>query len=162
MAAERLRLSRRASRRNTSHSSGPVEALTEVMTGRIDFYFLPIAPALTLIRDGKLTCAGGEHRQARAPPCPNVPTTAEAGYHGRRLRVLGRAVPAREDARAPSCNKLHDETRKALDVASVQERLAKLGVQPMPMNIEQFDKFFRDDVAATIKLGKDIGITAED
>ena len=25
---------------------GPVEALTEVMAGRIDFYFLPVAPAI--------------------------------------------------------------------------------------------------------------------
>ena len=33
---------------------GPVEAFTEVMTGRIDFYYLPIAPALPNIRDGPL------------------------------------------------------------------------------------------------------------
>src|SRR5262249_5324980 len=32
---------------------GPVEALTEVMAGRIDYYFLPIAPALALIQQGK-------------------------------------------------------------------------------------------------------------
>ena len=33
---------------------GPVEALTETMTGRIDFYFLPVAPALPLINEGKV------------------------------------------------------------------------------------------------------------
>src|SRR6516225_4702429 len=33
---------------------GPVEAFTEVMTGRVDFYYLPIAPALPNIRDGKV------------------------------------------------------------------------------------------------------------
>ena len=32
---------------------GPVEAFIEVMTGRIDFYYLPIAPALPNMRDGR-------------------------------------------------------------------------------------------------------------
>jgi len=30
------------------------EAMTEVMTGRVDFYFCPVFPALPLINDGKL------------------------------------------------------------------------------------------------------------
>ncbi len=44
-AAERLRL---AAGINVQHIPfrGPVEAFTEVMTGRVDFYYLPIAPAL--------------------------------------------------------------------------------------------------------------------
>jgi tripartite-type tricarboxylate transporter receptor subunit TctC len=52
-AAERLRL---ASGINVQHIPfrGPVEAFTEVMTGRVDFYYLPIAPALSNIRDGKV------------------------------------------------------------------------------------------------------------
>jgi hypothetical protein len=37
--------------------------------------------------------------------------------------------------------------------------LAKLGVQTQPMSVEEFDKFFRDDLAATVKLGKDANIT---
>ena len=51
--AERLRL---ATKLNVQHIPfrGPVEAFTEVMAGRIDFYFLPIAPALPVIRDGKV------------------------------------------------------------------------------------------------------------
>ena len=41
---------------------------------------------------------------------------------------------------------------------AVQERLAKLGVQPMPMSVDEFAKFFRDDIAATVKLAKDINL----
>lgn len=53
MAAERLRV---ASGIEAQHIPfrGPVEAFTEVMAGRIDFYFLPIAPALPVISDGKV------------------------------------------------------------------------------------------------------------
>ena len=57
---------------------GPVEALTEVMAGRIDYYFLPLAPALALIKDGKVT-ALAVSSDKRAPSLPDVPTTAEIG-----------------------------------------------------------------------------------
>jgi tripartite-type tricarboxylate transporter receptor subunit TctC len=53
-------------------------------------------------------------------------------------------------------NRLHEEMQKALHVTAVQERLATFGVEPMPMSVEQFDKFYRDDVAATVKLARDI------
>src|SRR5262249_3867094 len=33
---------------------GAPEALTEVITGRVDFYFCPILPAMPLLQDGKL------------------------------------------------------------------------------------------------------------
>jgi len=55
-------------------------------------------------------------------------------------------------------NKLHQETQKALQTASVQERLAKLGIEPLTMTPEEFDKYFRDDVLATMKLAKEAGI----
>jgi tripartite-type tricarboxylate transporter receptor subunit TctC len=42
----------------------------------------------------------------------------------------------------------------ALDMPAVQEKLRNLGVQPDPMSPDQFAKFFADDVAATIEIGK--------
>ena len=45
---------------------GPVEALTEVMAGRIDYYFLPLAPALGADQGRQGHGAGGQLRQARA------------------------------------------------------------------------------------------------
>jgi hypothetical protein len=40
----------------------------------------------------------------------------------------------------------------------IQERLAKLGVLPQPMSVEQFERFVQDDLAATVKLAKDANI----
>src|SRR5204862_7475166 len=57
---------------------GAPEALTEVMTGRIDMYFCPITPALPLIRDGKLLALAVSSSK-RASALPDVPTTVEAG-----------------------------------------------------------------------------------
>ncbi len=58
---------------------GPTEALADLMTGRIDFYFLPIAPALPLIKQGKVMALAVSTPQ-RARLLPEVPTIAEAGY----------------------------------------------------------------------------------
>jgi tripartite-type tricarboxylate transporter receptor subunit TctC len=155
MAAERLRL---AAGLNVQHIPfrGPVEAFTEVMTGRVDFYYLPIAPALPNIKDGKVV-ALAVSTPTRAPTLPDVPTAAEAGYpDAQYLFWGGLALPAKTPRAI--VDRLHDETQKALALPAVQERLVKLGVQPMPMSVDQFDKFYRDDIASTVKLAKDINL----
>jgi len=40
----------------------------------------------------------------------------------------------------------------------LHEKLAKLGVEPAQMSIEEFDKFFRDDFKATAELAKQAGL----
>jgi tripartite-type tricarboxylate transporter receptor subunit TctC len=151
MAAERLRVAAGIDAQHIPFR-GPVEAFTEVMAGRIDFYFLPIAPALTVIADGKVV-ALAVSTPKRAPSLPTVPTVAEAGYpDAEYLFWGGLSAPAKTPRHI--VDKLHDETQKALNLPVIAERLAKLGVQPQPMSVEQFDEFFRDDVAATVKLAK--------
>jgi tripartite-type tricarboxylate transporter receptor subunit TctC len=154
-AAERLRL---ATGIDVQHIPfrGPVEAFTEVMTGRVDFYYLPIAPALPNIRNGKIV-ALAVSTPKRAPTLPDVPTVVEAGYpDARYLFWGGLAVPTKTPRGI--VNRLHEETQKALNVPAVQEKLATFGVEPMPMSVEQFGKFYRDDVAAIVKLAKDINL----
>ena len=79
---------------------GPVEAFTEVMTGRVDFYFLPVAPAMPNIQDGKLV-ALAVSTPKRAPMLPNVPTVAEAGYPEAQYLFWGGSA-SRRRRRAPS------------------------------------------------------------
>jgi tripartite-type tricarboxylate transporter receptor subunit TctC len=55
-------------------------------------------------------------------------------------------------------DRLYEETRKALAAASVQDRLVKLGVEPMAMSPAEFDAYFREEVRSTVKLAKDVGI----
>jgi tripartite-type tricarboxylate transporter receptor subunit TctC len=139
---------------------GPVEAFTEVMTGRVDFYYLPIAPALPNIKEGKVVALAVSTAQ-RAPALPEVPTVGEAGYpEAQYLFWGGLALPAKTPAAI--VERLHDETRKALAVPAVQERLSQLGVQPMPMTSNQFAKFFHDEIAATVKLAKEINLVPTD
>ena len=76
--AERFRRSARIDAVHVPFKGAP-EALTEVVAGRLDFYFSPIAPALPLLREGKvLALAVGSAK--RASILPDLPTTLEAGF----------------------------------------------------------------------------------
>jgi tripartite-type tricarboxylate transporter receptor subunit TctC len=154
-AAERLRI---AAGINVQHIPfrGPVEAFTEVMTGRVDFYYLPIAPALPHIRDGKVVALAVSTPE-RAPTLPNVPSVVEAGYpEARYLFWGGLAFPAKTPRAI--IDRLHQETNKALAVPAVRDRLTALGVQVKTMSVGEFDKMFRDEIATTVKLAKDINL----
>ena len=55
-------------------------------------------------------------------------------------------------------DRLHAETPKALAGPAVPERLAACGVEPLPLTVDEFGKFYRDDVAAIVKLAKDVNL----
>jgi tripartite-type tricarboxylate transporter receptor subunit TctC len=156
LAAERFRL---AAKLDVQHIPfrGPVEAFTEVRAGRIDYYFVPITPAMPVIKDKQVT-ALAVSTPMRAPALPDVPTIVEAGYPDATYLFWGGVSLPAKTSRA-IVDKLHDEVAKALQVKSVQERLAQIGVQLQPMSVDAFDKFFRDDVAAMVKLAKDVNLT---
>jgi tripartite-type tricarboxylate transporter receptor subunit TctC len=159
MAAERLRLAASIDVRHIPFR-GPVEAFTEVISGRLDFYFLPIVPALPNIKTNKVV-ALAVSTPTRAPLLSDVPTVLEAGYPSAQYLFWGGIAFPAGTPRA-IINRLHDETRKALSQPAVQERLAALGVQPMPMSVEEFTRFVREDVASTVKLARDINLVAKD
>jgi tripartite-type tricarboxylate transporter receptor subunit TctC len=154
-AAEKLRL---ATGINVQHIPfrGPVEAFTEVMTGRVDFYYLPITPALPNIREGKIVALAVSTPQ-RAPALPEVQTVAEAGYpDAEYLFWGGLAFPAKTPRSI--VERLHAETNKALAVPAVRERLTQLGVLPRPMGVDEFTTFFHNEIKSTVKLAKDINL----
>jgi tripartite-type tricarboxylate transporter receptor subunit TctC len=154
MAGERLRLAAGIDVQHIPFRGA--EGLAEVMAGRIDYYFIPIAPAAPLIADGKLTVLAVSTPK-RAPSLTNAPTIAEAGYPAAEYLFWGGlSVPAKTPR--DIVNKLHDETQKALNMPAVADSLAKLGVQPQPMSVDELGKFVLDDMTATVKLAKDAHI----
>jgi tripartite-type tricarboxylate transporter receptor subunit TctC len=70
---------------------GGPEAITEVITGRVEFFFAPVGVALPYIRDGKLA-ALAVNSAKRSAVLPEVPTISEAGIKN---AVLDRRIPAR-------------------------------------------------------------------
>ena len=157
MAGERFRL---ATRIDVRHIPFRENGLAEVMAGRIDFYFIPLAAAASALGSGKLTVLAVSTAK-RSPLLPDVPTVAEAGYPGAKSDFwVGLSAPAKTPMGV--VKKIHDATEQALQVPAVKEHLAKIGVEPELMSVEQFGKFFKDDYDATLQLAKDAGIKPTD
>jgi tripartite-type tricarboxylate transporter receptor subunit TctC len=155
LAAERFRLSAGIDAQHIPFR-GPNEAFTEVMAGRIDFYFLPLAPALPLVKEGQLV-ALAVSTDTRATALPDVPTTMELGLKDSAyLFWTGIFVPAKTPREI--VDRIHSESVKAMQLPVVQERLAKVGSEPMPMSVDEFGKYFREDVLATAQLMQRVGV----
>ncbi|MBI3533756.1 MAG: tripartite tricarboxylate transporter substrate binding protein [Burkholderiales bacterium] len=135
---------------------GSAEAVTEVIAGRVDYYFSPVAPVIGQIKSGQLLAlAVGSPR--RTGTLPDVPTTTEAGVPGSEFNFwIGMMAPAKTPR--DIVNRLHDEVVKALASPDVKERFAKLGADAWTLKPEQFDAYIKDEIASNAKLVKAAGL----
>jgi tripartite-type tricarboxylate transporter receptor subunit TctC len=157
MAGEKFRLAAKISVRHVPFKEG---GLVQVMAGTIDFYFLPLAAAASALKNPNLTVLLVSS-QKRSPLLPNVPSVVDAGLPDAVFRFWnGLSAPAQTSP--DIIQALHDGTQKAIDNAAVQEKLAKLGVEPARMSVQEFKKFFEEDFAATTQLARQAGIKAVD
>ena len=131
---------------------GSPEAITEVMTGRVDMYFAPISAALPLIRDGKLLALAVSSSK-RAAALPDVPTTVEAGVPDSDFDFwVGAFMPKKTPREIVA--KMHDETVKAINNPATQEKLKTIGVETMIMTPEAFDARIAKEVVIAKELTK--------
>jgi tripartite-type tricarboxylate transporter receptor subunit TctC len=132
---------------------GAAEAVTEVVAGRIDFSPQLPTTTLPLISDGKLRPLAVS-AQKRIASLPDVPTIVEAGLQPDAIYPFysGLFLPAKTPRAI--VERMHAEAEKAIKAPEVQARFTKLGVEPLPMTIDLFAKFFRQDVEAATALVK--------
>lgn len=135
---------------------GTPEALGDVIAGRVEYYFCPITAALAQVKSGKVT-ALAVSTPKRSAMLPDVPTTVEAGFpKSEYVLWVGMWLPAKTPQ--PIVQKLHAATVKALGDPEVKERLARLGADPMPMSMPEFESFMRSEVDDAIRIAKAAGI----
>ncbi len=154
-AAERFLLSAGIKATHIPFNSGPA-ALTEVMTGRVDFCFIGISSAMPFIKNGQLLPLAVSSKK-RSPSLPEVPTTIASGYPDSDYTFWnGMLAPAKTPR--PIVDRLHAEVQKALALPAVQEKLATQGVEPMPLSSEQFDAMIAKEIVSNIDLAKAAGL----
>jgi tripartite-type tricarboxylate transporter receptor subunit TctC len=138
---------------------GTPEALTEVLAGRVDYYFCPVNAVLQLVSDKKLLgLAMGSTKRSAA--LPNLQTTLEAGVPNSDYNFwVGMAAPSKTPREVVS--RLHQATIKALEDKEVRSSMAKLGAEPMPMGLDEFATYIRNEVKTNAALVKAAGITAQ-
>ena len=135
---------------------GTPEALTEILTGRVDYYFCPVISVLQFIKEGKLLAlAAGSTKRSSA--LPDVATTLEAGIPNSDYNFwVGMMVPAKTPR--DIVTKLYQNTLKALQAPDLKERMAKIGAEPMLMTPQEFDAYIKMEIDTNAALVKAAGI----
>jgi len=154
-AAERLRLAAGFDAVHVPFRGGP-EALTEVMTGRVDFMSIGISSGLPLIRSGRLIPLAVSTLK-RSTALPEVPTTIEAGYPDSDYTFWnGMLVPAKTPRAL--INRLHEETLKVLRQPGVIEKFKPQGIEPMLLTPAEFDALIAKEIQDNIAIVKAAGL----
>jgi tripartite-type tricarboxylate transporter receptor subunit TctC len=155
LSAERFRVSAGVEAVHVPFKGG-AEAMTEVIAGRSDFFFGPVALVLPQVQEGKLT-ALAVNSAKRSTALANVPTTLEAGFANAEYPLwLGMFLPAKTPREI--VDRLNRETLKALQEPKVRDKLAALGFDPMIMTPAEFAAHVEKEIAVNAALVKAAGL----
>lgn len=155
ISAERFRMAAGIQATHIPYKGGP-EAITDILGGRIDFYFCPISTALPLIRDGRAV-ALVVSTPTRASDLPDVPTPTEAGFANADTIVWYGVFMPSKTPRA-IVDKFNAAAVKVLATPAMKAKLKQLAVDPMPMTPVQIDQLVVKELSSNEKLIKAAGI----
>jgi tripartite-type tricarboxylate transporter receptor subunit TctC len=157
ISAEKFRL---AAGIETTHVPyrGGAEVIADILGGRLDFYFCPLATALPLIREGRVRALVVSSTK-RVAELPDVPTPIEAGLiNADSPTWIGVFMPAQTPR--DIIDKFHAAGVKVLTDPATQESLRKMGVEAAPMSPAEMDDLVKRDIAANGAVIRAAGITA--
>ena len=133
-------------------------AVNDVMSGQVQFTFVDLGNAMAQAKGGTLRPIAITAPQ-RNPLVPDWPTLAEVlpGYD----ITAWFAIAAPAGTPKPIVDKLYAATAKALASAEVKDKLATIGLAPMPMTPEELSRFIVSEVSKWTRLTKEAGIEPE-
>jgi tripartite-type tricarboxylate transporter receptor subunit TctC len=135
---------------------GGGEVIADILGGRIDFYFCPLANALPLIREGQVR-ALVVSTPKRVADLPDIPTPVDIGLKDADSAIwFGVLAPSKTPR--DIVDKLHAAGAKVLADPATQEGLKKLGIEPMPMTPGEMDALVKRETADYLALIKAAGI----
>ena len=138
---------------------GIPEALTDLISGRTQFFLSPLSSAVALVRDGKIRALAVTAKK-RVAVYNDVPTLAESGLPGYEWNSWSGLLAPAKTPRAV-IDKLNREITRILAQPEIQQRLLAMGAETAPTTPAEFDKLITEQVAMTIKLARQAGIKPE-
>lgn len=131
---------------------GVAQAMSEIITGQVQFLISSLPNTLPLVRQGKLV-ALGVSSPSRMPAIPDIPTIAESGLPGYQWEGwYGLLAPGKTPR--PIIARLNKDISRVLTLPELAQRWADLGAQAAPNTPEQFDKMIAAEVALITKLAR--------
>jgi len=138
-------------------SVGP--AIADVVAGQIQSTMTSLAPALPLVKAGRLKVLGSAAAK-RSAMLPEVQTFAEAGVSDV-VVTNWYSVVSTGGTPAPVLKRLLDELHRALATNDMRERLLSAGLEPAPNTPEQFRKMISAEVERWKRVVQSAGIKTE-
>jgi tripartite-type tricarboxylate transporter receptor subunit TctC len=136
---------------------GSVPALTDVISGRVDFMFIDAAAGLPQIKAGrvKVIAANASRRLAALPDTPTLVET----YPKMDVQAW-QAVVAPKGTPAAIVQRLNGEINKALATPDMRATLQNLGVESNPMGTGALDSLIARDAQRFAELVRSSGAHA--
>jgi tripartite-type tricarboxylate transporter receptor subunit TctC len=133
-------------------------ALPDLMAGRLEVMFIPVATAIGYVKAGTLRPLGVTAAE-RIDVLPDVPAIAESvpGYEGTGWTGIG--APAHTPPEIISV--LNSQVNAALADPTFKTRVGDLGMQPFASSPAEFAKFIADYTDKWAKVIRAAGIKAE-
>lgn len=155
ISAEKFRLAAGIDVTHVPYRGGS-EVIADILGGRIDFYFCPLATALPLIQSGQVRALLVSTPQ-RVADLPDVPAPSEIGLKDADSAIwFGVFVPSK--APKDVVAKLYESGSKVLATPEMQAGLKKLGVEPWPMKPAEMDALVAQQTVSSAALVKAAGI----
>jgi tripartite-type tricarboxylate transporter receptor subunit TctC len=135
---------------------GSPEALTEVMAGRVDYYFCPVNVCVPMIREKRLLALGmGSSKRSAA--LPDLPTTLETGVPNSDYNFwVGLFMPSGTPREI--LDKLYAETARAIGSPELREAMAQLGAEPSLIEPDAYNRQLKQEIVDNAALVKAAGI----
>jgi len=136
---------------------GGAEALTEVISGRVEYYFCPLGTATPFIKEGKVL-ALVQSTPTRAAGLPDVPSALELYPNSDYPFWIALFGPAKLPHEI--VDKLNATIQKVLRTDAMKAKLAQLGVEPMYMTSAEFTPYVNKEIVSAGGLAKAVGLKA--
>lgn len=133
---------------------GTPAAMTDLLGGHIDVFFIGTQIALPLVQEGKIRALAVTGKE-RWKGMPDVPTMQEQGFPDFNVvNWFGAWLPAA--APADIVNRLHGDIARALKEPDVQREFDTLGLRAVGSSPEAFAQFVAKDAAAAQEIARRI------
>lgn len=124
---------------------GAAPAMNDVLGNQVPLTFDNIITTLPLVKAGKLRALAVSTRK-RSLVAPDIPTLHESGVAGFDATAwFGLFAP--QGVPREIMSRLNGELNEAVKDAQVSEKLLQLGAEPVQTTPDEFDAFFRGEVA---------------
>lgn len=134
------------------------EATRDLVAGRLQFMFATAPSVVPLIKAGQLNAIAVSSKK-RISAMPDLPTLNELGVDIATGAWFGFFAPAGTDPAI--VKKLNETTLSILEEPAIKQKLLGLGADPIPMNVQEFTKFVRNDYQLWIPVVKASGAKPE-